>query len=61
MVSIHYLNFLRLPGLLFIGPCMAMFHVISEPSGTYRGAPSPFLEFQLALKLETPEALVSLY
>ena len=37
------------------------FYVISEPSGTYRGTPSPFLELQLALKLEPPEALVSLY
>ena len=57
----YYRYFLRLLGLLFIGPCMAMFYVISKPSGTYRGTPSPFLELQLALKLETPEALVSLY
>ena len=39
-------------------PC---FHVISEPSGNYRGTPSPFLATQLALQLGLAEALVSLY
>ena len=57
----YYRYFLRLPGLLFIGPCMAMFLCYFRAKWHYRGTPSPFLELQLALKLETPEALVSLY
>ena len=61
MVSIYYLNFLRLPGLFIMGPCMAMFYCMFSQVALIEEPPRPFWELQLALKLEAPEALVSLY
>ena len=46
----YYRYFLRLPGLLFIGPCMAMFfYVISEPNGIIEEPPRPFWSSSLPL------------
>ena len=45
----YYRYVLRLPGLLIIGPCMAMFFMLFEPSGTIEEPPRLFLEVQLPL------------
>ena len=52
MVSIHYLDFLRLSGLFFSWPYVWPI-ILSEPSGNLRGTPSPFLRLLLALQQET--------
>ena len=60
MSSIYYRIFLRLPGLIIIGPCMAIIFY-SEPSGNVEEPPRLFLVALLPLGSDHREALVSPY